>query len=177
MGNKYGGGHIAIHDKPHDEINAATDKYNLLLVEQGIRPAYLWYPNKKNNRITPPHSDVLEMIHIQYPKILEEKINKYYFIKKDNQAIKDKIMSLGKKKDSIVEGHILGYIYPKNLPSGDYCIIKFYCNPKTIPLWKEFAGVDCDLNKFGNRLQEIKTIIPSAFLDINYKKIEFGNPY
>jgi len=160
----------------HSNSNELTDQYNLLLVEKGIRPAYLWYANGQIDRITPPaHSDLLEIIHIQQYK-KHGIMDKYYFIQKNNIQLKEKIKSLS---DQITESKILGYLYPKKLETDEtkyHYVITFYCN-KNIILWQEFADIDCNLNKFGNRLQEIKTVIPNTFLDIRIKKIKFSNPY
>ena len=78
----------------HSNSNELTNQYNLLLVEKGIRPAYLWYANGQIGRITlPTHSDLLEIIHIQQYK-KNGIIDKYYFIQKNNIQLKEKIISL-----------------------------------------------------------------------------------
>jgi len=158
-------------------INNDVDYYNLLLVEKGLRPSYLWYSSK--DRIHPPScSDQLEKIHIISPK----DTNKYFYILKTNTAIKTKLHELKNNYSQELEGEILGYLYPQKLTNGGmsfWVTISFIPPPnlKVVHLWAEDAPENADLNKFGQSLLKIKTILPSAYLEIKYGIKKFGNPY
>ena len=160
-------------------INNDVDYYNLLLVEKGIRPAYLWYSSK--DRIHPPsHSDKLEKIHI----ISSNATNKYFYILKENTEIKSKLHTLKNNYSQELEGEILGYLYPQKLTNGGmsfWVSINFIPPPnlKVVSLWSEDVPDDdtTDINKFIPLLKKIKTVIPSASIQIRYGAKSFGNPY
>jgi len=158
-------------------INNDVDYYNLLLVEKGIRPAYLWYSSKE--RTHPPNcSDQLEKIHIVHKDIH----NKYFYILKHNTAIKSKLHELKNNYSQELEGEILGYLYPKKSTAGGmhfWVTISFIPPPnlKVVYLWAEEAPDDADINKFTTLLKKIKAILPSAFLEIRYRNTLIGNPY
>ena len=163
-------------------INNDVDYYNLLLVEKGIRPAYLWYSSKE--RTHPPNcSDQLEKIHIKQTQGAQGAIlDKYFYILKHNTAIKSKLHELKNNYSQELEGEILGYLYPKKSTSGGmhfWVTISFIPPPnlKVVYLWAEEAPEDADMNKFTALLKKIKTILPSAFLEIRYRNTLVGNPY
>ena len=162
-------------------INNDIEYYNLLLVEKGIRPAYLWYPHGDKERHHPPNcSDKLERIHI---KIQEKIVDEYFYILKTNTDVKSKLEKLKSNYSQELEGEILGYLYPHKLVSDDsfhywftICIVP-PPNLKAVKLWSESIPLDGDLNKTAQLLQKIHSVIPSAFSQIVYKKKQFGNAY
>ena len=48
-------------------------------------------------------------------------------------------------------------------------------NLKVVSLWAEDANTD--INKFIPLLKKIKTVLPSASIEIRYGQKSFGNPY
>lgn len=162
-------------------INNDIDYYNLLLVEKGIRPAYLWYRHGDKERHHPPNcSEKLERIHI---KKNTELVDQYFYILKSNIDVKTKLEKLKSNYSQELEGEILGYLYPQKLISDDsfhywftICIVP-PPNLKAVKLWSESIPLNGDLNKTTQLLQKVHSVIPSAFLQIIYKKKEFGNAY
>jgi len=187
MGNSNGanapGGKIANAQGGNKLINNDIDYYNLLLVEKGIRPAYLWYPHGDKERHHPPNcSDKLERIHIKI-KEREKIVDEYFYILKTNTDVKAKLEKLKTNYSQELEGEILGYLYPQRLISDDgfhywftICIVP-PPNLKAVKLWSESIPLDGDLNKTGQLLQKVHNVIPSAFSQIIYKKKQFGNAY
>jgi len=193
MGNSNGanapGGKIANAQGGNKLINNDIDYYNLLLVEKGIRPAYLWYPHGDKERHNPPNcSDKLERILLKFIAKSNSKSTDgfdryYYYILKTNMDVKSKLEKLKTNYSQELEGEILGYLYPQRLISDDefyywftICIVP-PPNLKAVKLWSESIPLDGDLNKTGQLLQKVHNVIPSAFSQIVYKKKQFGNAY
>jgi hypothetical protein len=109
MGNSIHGGKKS--NKLNSD-NSIEDTLNLILVNEEIRPAYLWYEKSSIGRVNPPNL-------INFPNIKQKKL-KYldstlYYLKTNTEIdnIKQIVVNLGK---------ILGYIYPM----GDVIDGKYY---------------------------------------------------
>jgi hypothetical protein len=170
----------SIHGGKKNSDNSIEDTLNLILVNEGIRPAYLWYEKSSIGRINPPNL-------INFPNIKQRKL-KYlngtlYYLKTNTEIdnIKQIVENLGK---------ILGYIYPMgeaidgryHLPKDEQYWIIFKYNK--IPIWAEAAPRDADLNKFGNRLKEIQALGKKGEFDfvntkliIEFKHLNWDNKY
>jgi hypothetical protein len=183
MGNAIHGGKKLLKSNELKSDNTKEDDLNLILVNKGIRSAYLWYERSSIERITPPN-----LIH--FPNIKQKKLkylNSTLYYLKTNIEI-DNIL----EKKQILEnlGKILGYIYPMgeaidgkyHLPEEEQYWIIFKYN--TIILWAEAAPKDADLNKFGDRLKEIQTLgkigeydFSISKLIIEFKHLTWDNKY
>lgn len=188
MGNTIYGGKklLKSNNSQENELksdNTKEDELNLILVNKGIRSAYLWYERSSIKRITPPN-----LIH--FPNIKQKKLkylNSTLYYLKTNIEI-DNIL----EKKQILEnlGKILGYIYPMgevidgryHLPKDEQYWIIFKYNK--IPLWAEAAPKGADLNKFGDRLKVIQALgkqqefdFANIKLSIEFKHLNWDNKY
>lgn len=166
-------------------LQSTEDELNLILVNNNIRSAYLWY--EKENRQNPPTLDSsLKDIKQIKRKGLKFK-NAFLYYRKDNKEIEQ---ILEKKQIMVDLGKILGYLYPMGeLKDGKYELQKdnqFWVSFKlnNILLWSEAAPPNADLNKFGDKLKEIQSVGKYKHFDfantkmiIEYKYLNWNNAY